>query len=143
MMTMTAERARTEAAARVLALLVAANGHIDNDELAALEKLDAFTRLGVSRDRFVELAQLCVTEVGSGLHEHSWLRTSDLAYVDRLLDAVPDEATRLLVCRLSAAAITADGRVSRDERMVYTHALARWRIQPQQVSEAIRRDPML
>jgi hypothetical protein len=47
---------------------------------------------------------------------------------------------RLLVLRLSAAAITADGRVSCDERMVYEHALARWRIRPQQMSEAILQD---
>jgi hypothetical protein len=42
----------------------------------------------------------------------------------------------------AAAAITADGRVSREERMLYNHALARWRINSHQVSEAIRRDPM-
>ncbi len=130
------------AAAQVLALMVAANGQIDDQELAALERLDAFARLGVSRGRFVELAQRCIAEVGSGLREHSWLRSSDLVYVDRLLDAVQDESTRLLVCRLCAAAITADGRVSRDERMVYNHALGRWHIDPQQVSEAIRRDPL-
>lgn len=130
------------AAAQVLALMVAANGQIDDQELAALERLDAFARLGVSRGRFVELAQRCIAEVGSGLQDHSWLRSSDLVYVDRLLDAVQDESTRLLVCRLCAAAITADGRVSRDERMVYNHALGRWRIDPQQVSEAIRRDPL-
>jgi len=138
----THDRTSGEAAAQVLALLVAANGHVDDDELAALERLDAFTRVGVSRGRFVELAQRSIDEVGSGLHENSWLRSSDLAYVDRLLDAVPDEPTRLLVCRLCAAVITADGRVSRDERMVYNHALARWHINPQQVSEAIRRDPL-
>ena len=55
---------------------------------------------------------------------------------------VDDEDLRMLVCRLCAAAITADGRVSREERMLYNHALARWRINSQQVSEAIRQDPM-
>lgn len=138
----TIDRSRGDAAARVLALLVAANGQIEADELATLDRLDAFARLGVSRGRFVELAQRCIDEVGSGLHEHSWLRSSDLVYVDRLLDAVEDETTRLLVCRLCAAAVTADGRVSRDERMIYNHALARWHINPEQVSEAIRRDPL-
>ena len=46
------------------------------------------------------------------------------------------------LCRLSAAAITADGRVCQAERMLYNHALARWRIDSQQVSAAIRHDPV-
>lgn len=136
------DRSSRDAPARVLALLVAANGHIHADELAMLQRLDAFGRLGVSKSRFIELAQRCLDELGSSLHEQSWLRVTDLVYVNGLLDAVDDEALRMLVCRLCAAAITADGRVSREERMLYNHALARWRINSQQVSEAIRRDPM-
>jgi hypothetical protein len=132
--------ADAEAPARVLALFVAANGCIHDDEIDMLERLDAFRRLGVSRSRFIEMAQRCIDDVGSGLCERSWLRVSDLDYVNALLDAVDDTATRLLVCRLSVAAITADGRISRDERMVYDHALARWRIHPQPVTEAVRRD---
>jgi hypothetical protein len=133
-------RPDAEAPARVLALFVAANGSIDDDEIDMLERLDAFRRLDVSRRRFIEMAQRCIDEVGSGLCERSWLCVADLDYVNALLDAVADTSMRLLVCRLSVAAITADGRISRDERMVYDHALARWRILPQQVSEAIRRD---
>ncbi len=136
------DRSSRDAPARVLALLVAANGRIHADELTLLQRLDAFGRLGVSRERFIELAQRCLDDLGSGLHEHAWLSISDLFYVNGLLDAVDDEDLRMLVCRLSAAAITADGRVSREERMLYNHALARWRINSQQVSEAIRRDPM-
>ncbi len=136
------DRSTQDAPARVLALLVAANGDIQADELSMLERLDAFGRLGVSRGRFIELAQRCLDELGSNLREQSWLRVTDLIYVNGLLDAVDDEALRMLVCRLCAAAITADGRVSREERMLYNHALARWRINSQQVSEAIRRDPM-
>jgi hypothetical protein len=129
-----------EAPARVLGLLVAANGHVDEAELSALDALDAFRRLGVSRQRFVEMAQQCVDEVGAGLCERSWLRTSDLVYVDKLLDAVQDEAQRLLVARFCAAAITADGRISADERLLYNHALGRWHIGQDQVSHAILHD---
>lgn len=129
-----------EAPARVLALLVAANGHVNEHELQALDRLGAYARLGVSRERFVALAHHCVEEVGAGLCEQSWLRMEDMLYVDGLLDAVRDEPTRLLVCRLCAAAITADGRVTRDERMVYDHTLARWQISQEMVRDAILRD---
>ncbi|HMO47878.1 MAG TPA: hypothetical protein PKB14_17830 [Rubrivivax sp.] len=131
---------RNEAPARVLALLVAANGSVGDQELSMLSSLDAFERLGVSRERFVELAQQCIDEVGAGLCERSWLRTTDLIYVNGLLDAVHDDSLRLLVCRLCAAAITADGRISSDERMVYDHTLAHWHIRQDQVSHAILHD---
>ena len=129
-----------EAPARVLALLVAANGCIDDREMSMLASLDAFARLGVSRKRFVAMAQECIDDIGVGLRERSWLRTTDLLYVNRVLDAVVDESMRLLVCRLCAAAITADGRISDDERMIYNHTLARWHIRQDQVAHAILHD---
>lgn len=127
----------TDASARVLALMVAANGHVDPRELEALEKLDAFKRLRVPRARFVALASDCLRELGLGLEECSWLRSRDLAYVDQLLEAVPDPNDRLLVCRLAAAVVTADGRVSSGERLLYDHVLARWHINRSMVTEAI------
>lgn len=126
-----------DAPARVLALMVAANGHIDPREMEALEELDAFKLLGVPRKRFTALAHDCLQEVGIGLSECSWLRSRDLAYVDQLLEAVSDPQERLLLCRLAAAAITADGHVSCGERLVYDHALARWHINRSMVTEAI------
>ena len=129
-----------EAPAGVLAMMVAANGRIDERELRVLDELDAFRRIGVSRDRFVELARACLKDVGASLCEKSWLRASDVLYLDRLLDEVRDPNQRLLVCRLAAAAITADGRVSPDEQMVYSHALARWRVSQTMVSHAILND---
>jgi hypothetical protein len=130
------------AAAHVLALLVAANGRIDVAEIDRLQELQAFARLGVGRDDFLQWAQRCVEDIGASLCERSWLRTSDLLYADALLDAVHNPELRLLVCRLCAAAIAADGRVSRDERLLYNHALARWHIQPHEVAQAIRQDSM-
>jgi hypothetical protein len=130
------------AAAHVLALLVAANGRVDVAEIDRLQELQAFARLGVGRDDFLQWAQRCVEDIGASLCERSWLRTSDLLYADALLDAVHNPELRLLVCRLCAAAIAADGRVSRDERLLYNHALARWHIHPHEVAQAIRQDSM-
>jgi len=139
-MTTTPSPAPRFAAARVLALMVAANGRADPSELQALDELDAFERLGLPRTRFAALVHECLQEVGSGLAECSWLRARDQAYVDRLLDAVTDPQERLMVCRLAAATVTADGQVSCDERLVFDHALARWRISRSMLTEAIRHD---
>ena len=130
----------TEAPAHVLALLVAANGRIDPAELQVLDQLDAFRRVGVKRERFIELAQRCIDDVGYSLCEQSWLRLSDMHYVDALLDAVAEADARLLVCRLAAAAIAADGRITADERLVYSHALTRWRITQASVLSSLRND---
>lgn len=128
------------APAGVLAMMVAANGRIDKRELQVLDELDAFRRIGVSRDRFIELARACLKDIGASLCEKSWLRATDVLYLDRLLDEVLDPDQRLLVCRLAAAVITADGRVTPDEQMVYNHALARWHISQTMVSQAILND---
>lgn len=126
-----------EAQARVLALMVAANGRVDPRELQVLEDLGAFERIGVTRERFVALAQECLHDVGAGLAEATWLRARDQAYLDSLLEAVTDPNERLLLCRLAAAVVTADGRVSGDERLVYDHVLARWRVSRVMVTQAI------
>jgi hypothetical protein len=132
-----ATNSSAEAAALVLALAVAANGRIDERELRTLDELDAFRRLDVPRERFVEMARECLETVGSHLREQSWLPAACRAYADRLLHQVREPAQRLLVCRLAAAAITADGRVTRDERLVYEHLLASWRISQTMVAHAI------
>lgn len=130
-----------EAPAHALAMIVASNGRVDEKELRVLDDLGAFRRLGVRRERFVDLARSCVNDVGAQLCDRSWLCADHLTYIDALLDAVPSAENRMLVCRLAAAVVTADGRVTDDERLVYNHALARWHITQSSVTEAILHDP--
>lgn len=127
-----------EVPARLLALMVAANGRIDERELHALDELGAFERLRVARARFVEMARECLEQQGEPPCDLPWLRSFDRLDVDRLLGAVVEPQHRLLLCRLAAAVITADGRVSDDERAVYDQMLTRWRVSPQMVARAIR-----
>ena len=128
------EPAVDEAPARVLALVVAANGRIDERVLQALDRLDAFRRLGVTRHRFVELARGC-------LRQQEWLRAAPLACLDAWLDEVREPSRRLIVCRLAAAALVADGRVTKVERMAYERVLSRWHISQMTVCREIMCDP--
>lgn len=120
--------------------MVDANGRIDPREMQALDALQAFERLGIRRERFLELARGCLDDVGSTLCECSWLRAPAVAYIDALLDQVDDMTIRMLVCRLAAAVITADVFISVDERMVYSHVLGRWRVSQSMVTQAILHD---
>lgn len=117
-----------EAPAYALAMLVAANGRLDERALLVLERMQAFDRLGVDRERFIEIAHTCAHDVGTHLCENSWLCESHLIYINALLDGVTDEEVRRLVCGLGWAAITADGQFTDDERLVFEHALAHWHI---------------
>lgn len=131
-----------ECVARALALLTAANARVDNRELKRLDELDAYQRIGVSRARFVELAQACRDEVGEKLVGYSWMSADDIGRIDRILDAVNDPQLRILVCRLAAAAITADSCVCDAERMVFDHMLGRWHVNRSMVTEAIWDDAL-
>jgi len=117
-----------DAAARILALLVAARGRVDDRELQALDRIDAFHSLGIERERFVELAQSFTREIGSRLDETSWLRNGDRTYMDSLLRQVSDPNERLLVCRLAAAALAERGDAWDGEHMLYAHMLASWHV---------------
>ncbi len=80
-----------EALAQGLAMIVAANGRIDARELRALDELHAFKRIGVTRERFVDIARSCLADVGVHLCDRSWLCADHQTYIDALLDAVPDK----------------------------------------------------
>lgn len=132
--------ASSNAAASLVALVVSANGCIDPREVAELDRLHAFGRLDISRPRFLRLAEAALEEIGEELNRTHWLR---LSHHSRLLDlqlAVRDPDLRLMVCRLAAAVITADGRVTGGERLVYSSLLGYWGISQDMVTHAIMCD---
>lgn len=128
---------RGEAAARILALLMAADGRADAAEIDVLADDQAFRRLGVAPKRFVELAREYETALGAQLRTHNYLHLSDIELLEALLAQVDDERQRLSVCALAARVITADGRIRDIERMVFDHMLARWGLTRSMVSRAI------
>lgn len=117
-----------EAAARVLALILSADGSLSNRAQVVLDGLGAFGALGVSRERFAEMAHDCTTRVDPGLGERSWLSEVDIRQTDALIEAVRRLEQRILVCRLAAAAIEDDGLVTHGARLIFDHVQARWRI---------------
>lgn len=116
------------APAQVLALILSADGVLNERTLGRLDSVGAFDLLGVSRKRFTELARDCSRRIAPGLCERSWLSDEDIAQTDTLLDAVHRADDRFLVCRLAAAAMADDGLVTHGARLVFDHALAHWRI---------------
>ena len=129
-----------DAAASLLAIVTSANGHIDAREVAALDGLHAYRRLGIPRAAFLRRADAALEEIGLALSGSGWLRLSDRSRLLALQQAVDDPELRLLVCRLAAAVITADGRVTADERLVYASLLGHWDVTDAMVARAILRE---
>jgi hypothetical protein len=129
-----------QAMARLIALLIVADTRLDPRELAMLDELDAFTRLGLERAEFMRVAGALCDELGERLQQRPWLSLSERLLIEAELQAVRDPAKRLLVARLGAAAITADGRVQDSERVLFDHLLLRWGLTRADVSQAILAD---
>jgi hypothetical protein len=129
-----------QAMARLIALLIVADTRLDPRELAMLDELDAFTRLGMERAEFMRVAGALCDELGERLQQRPWLALSERVLIEAELQAVRDPAKRLLVARLGAAAITADGRVQDSERALFDHLLLRWGLTRADVSQAILAD---
>jgi hypothetical protein len=127
-----------EALAQVVILAIVADTELDARELAILDELDAYARLGTTRDAFLRQARAHAERTRLG--ERGYLRMSDIAQIDAALEAVRDPIKRLLACRLAASVITADGRVHDVERLVFDHMLCRWGLTRSMVSRAILAD---
>lgn len=116
-----------EKLARVLALFVGAKGPITQLEWEVLDRFDTYSDLGVTRERFAELAQIFANEFGASIQEHLWLRTPDRVLIDEHLSAISDPEERSLLCRLGDAALREGGTITDSRKTVFEHALAHWR----------------
>lgn len=122
-------RNSAEAAARVVALALVANGRIKAVETAALDALNAHERLGLSRLQWHGVIHdLCADLVrpSSGGDED---RISS-EWLDRMLDEIDEDATRRLVLHLSAAVVDADHQIAECESFVLLAAIERWGLHP-------------
>lgn len=131
-----------EALARVLVVMLLADCEVDEREIDMLDQLDAFNRIGLSRQQFMRVARDHCAALQQRMGQAGNLLHNDPSVVDELLAGVRDPVKRLLVSRLAAALLTADGKVHDVERVAYDHMLARWSLTRADVQADIRRDPV-
>jgi uncharacterized tellurite resistance protein B-like protein len=127
-----------QALSRVLALMMVADTDLDPREVYALDDMSAFELLGIERRQFIDAARGFCAELRTRMGDRDYLRLSDLALIDELLDAVRNPQARLRVSCAAQRVITADGRVDPLERHVYDHMLARWGLTRNDVARALR-----
>lgn len=118
-----------EAAARIVALALIANGRIKAVETAALDALQANERLGLTRLQWHAVIQdLCADLLGPARCGDAVCISGDL--LCGMLDDIDDVTTRSLVLRLCSAVVHADRQVDDGESFVLLAAIERWGLHP-------------
>lgn len=122
-------RDSAEAAARIVALALIANGRIKAVETAALDALQGHQRLGLTRPQWHGVIHdLCADLLGPARCGEEGCIPSEL--LDRMLDEVEDDTTRRLVLRLCSAVVQADRQIDDGESFVLLAAIERWGLHP-------------
>lgn len=126
-----------QAAARIVALAVLADGHLAKAELDVLERLDARYRLGLEcpaafRDA---IHALCEELLGTADPHRGGACRVDRRTLAMLMAEIEDPGLRATVLELCTAAIEADAHVADGEALIVTAALEHW----QQPRDAKRR----
>jgi uncharacterized tellurite resistance protein B-like protein len=119
-----------QAAARIVALTVIADGDIGEAELELLDRLVAHEQLGLSRHELhAMLDNLCVDLLASGQ-----LKWADVCPVDErtlgdLMSEIEDPALRRKVLRLCVQLAEVDAQVDAGESIVLAAAVEHWGLQ--------------
>ncbi|WP_137938714.1 hypothetical protein [Chitinivorax sp. B] len=117
-----------EAMARILAMLMIADGNMDDRELELLEKLKLYDVLGLSRKQFIEVLHQYCEELEQSADPDGTIHLVDRVRIDELLDAVDEPKKRLLLCAMVLDLSKADADFSDVEMAIFTHMLDHWHL---------------
>lgn len=129
-----------QAAARIVALTLLADGHLAPSELAVLDRHAAAAQLGLSREELHAVLHGFCEDLLHSAH----LTWGDACRVDprtlaQLLADVDDPAIRLAVLRLCLAVVQADNHVAEGESVVLGAVVEHWGLQGEMFREEAER----
>jgi hypothetical protein len=123
----TLPRNSPQAAGRLLALVLIADGHVCRSELDGLAALRAEARLGLPPGAMPDLLQqLCEDLLVAAPGATDLALAVDEGLVQALLDEVDDPALQRLVFELAMAATRADGHAAEGELSLLGTMIVRW-----------------
>ena len=131
-----------QAAARIVALTVVADGDIGEAEIECLERLAVHEQLGLARQELHALMDtFCEDLLSSGQ-----LKWADVCPVDdrtlaQLMGEIQDPALRLKVLRLCVELAEVDARVDEGESSVLIAAVEHWGLHHEMFRSAPRHGP--
>lgn len=116
-----------EAAARVIATLIAHDGRLDWRELEFLDGAGTLQILGIERGRFMAILSRYIGERLGGMAAG---RRASAERFDAELDAIDERTTQLIVAAALLYLAEIDG-VQAGERALVRRAWERWKVTPQ------------
>ena len=119
-----------QAAARIVALAMLADGDPSAGELAAAERQDLYRRLGLDPGEWQRVMHACCEDLQVTPHL-AWdtCYRLDERTLAQILAEVEDPRLRLAVLTLCCAVVNADGRVTDGEWVLLAATLEQWSLQ--------------
>ena len=126
-----------EAAARIVALTLLADGHLSRSELDVLERAKEAKTLGLAPDGLHHVLHTLCEDLLAGAQQN-WADACkvDPAALSQLLDEVDDPALRLKVMRLCLDVANADHHVAEGESVILSAVLDHWGASALKVEQA-------
>ena len=119
-----------QAAARILALSLLADGHVCQAEIDTLDRLDAHGHLGLPRaELHAVLHHVCEDLLAASQLGWSGTCAIDAQVLSELMADIDDPRLQSTLLRLCVAAVEADHLVTEGESTVLVAALAHWGLQ--------------
>jgi uncharacterized tellurite resistance protein B-like protein len=121
-----------QAAARIVALALVADGHVSREELDLLARVDACGKLGLAAQEMHALLRDFCEDLLQARNSH-WGDASQIepSLLSQLMAEVDDPALRRVVLRLCVAIVEADGHVADGESVVLVTAVEQWGLHPE------------
>jgi uncharacterized tellurite resistance protein B-like protein len=116
-----------EAAARIIALTMLADGHLSQNELDVLHRRGGCEQLGLEPDRLHDVLLALCEDLLHGA-QISWSEACkvDPHALSRLMSEIDDPALRERVLALCVQVAEADEHPSEAESLLLTHAVEQW-----------------
>jgi hypothetical protein len=121
-----------QAAARIVALALLADGHVCHSELELLQRLDGHAQLGLSpAEMHAVVHELCEDMLSACPMAWGGSCQVDARTLDALLAEVTDPMLRARVLNLCVSLVESDDHVSDGESLLLVSAIEQWGLQRQ------------
>jgi hypothetical protein len=128
-----------QAAARIVALTLLADGHIDKAEIDTLDRVDTALALGLSRRELESVLQTFCEDLLSAAHL-TWADTCrvDPTTLAQLMAEIDDPLLQQRLLDLCLALADADAHLAEGEAIVLEAACQHWKLQPGRPQQTLK-----
>lgn len=115
-----------EAMARLVALMMVSDGEVDPREMSALDQMNAWPLLGLSRQGFLHVARDYCADLKVAADAQDGVSLLDEVATEAIVGSVDDPDKRRIVGQLMLAVLDADRRHAAEELIVYSSIMKSW-----------------